>query len=870
MPKQCVKCNGPGTAGPNPHLDTVNICVKCAAIERVQIPQSGERLDRLPASITNGLAWGLVQPFATGDAIWLHQARALTELDQGNNVVVATSTASGKTIVFQAWAIEVLNRNPEATALVFYPTKALANDQHRRWQAACEKVGIPTEHVGQIDGEIRMADRARIMAKARVVIMTPDVCHAWMLRTAREEHNDRFLRNLTIVIMDEAHIYESVLGSNAAFFFRRLSTAVVNAGKQTPPQYIAATATIQEPKQHLEMLTGQSFVEIGEDLNGAPRYSRELLHIAYNPRGGAGENQVADLVMNIIENDPNAQVIAFYDNRQGIERIVHRIGKPRQVLPYRSGYLAEDRRKIEDSLRANTIRAVISTSALELGIDMPDLNFGINLDLPVTRKQFHQRLGRVGRSQPGVFIIMAPSNRFRDYGETLREYYDNSVEPSQMYLENEYVNFRQARCLKDELRRAGKDTRVPPGCVQWPPGFDAALQSTHGRAAPYLQKMEEATLNSPPQMAYSLRTAGDESLSIIVGKPDEDEKTIGNINVREAMREAYPGAVYRHHGKPYRVESWGRNQQTRKPQMRVAHITGKPGHTEPIGRKIVIIPQGSNNVISRRNLHRGYVAESRVVILDSVEGFSGDNGQLEGMIFYREQAKQDSRMSRKQREIPTTGVHIRIQDEWFQGDRGDPWQARHQIARAMRSHLTYQRSIAMPDVGYQVDNVVMETPRGFLDLDDSIIVHDNIHGGMGLTHDLYANLEKYIRKLSAGTDEEEGGVYHQYIEEMSQWSHEDDGENTQGDLGEEPGEGNWWMVVRPGSEVVVNSEKQQRMVLAEVTGCVWRSGIRYEVTTQDGEVLEFRDGNMKPRQGGLDFQYWKPETGAYIEMSTAE
>ena len=461
MPKTCVKCNGPGTAGPNPHLTSV----KCAAIERVQIPSSGERLDRLPASITGGQAWGLVEPFATGDAIWLHQARALSELDQGKNVVVATSTASGKTIVFQAWAMETLNRNPQATALVFYPTKALGNDQHRRWQAACEKAGVPQDHVGQIDGEIKMTDRVRIMAKARVIIATPDVCHAWLLRTANEEHNHRFLRNLALVIIDEAHIYESVLGSNAAFFFRRLSTAVVNAGKETPPQYIAATATIQEPERHLEMLTGQTFTEIGEDLNGAPRYSRDLLHFAYNPRGGTGETQVAELVMNIIDNDPQAQVIAFHDSRQGVERIVHKIGRPRQVLPYRSGYLAEDRRKIEDRLRDNTIRGVISTSALELGIDMPDLNYGINLDLPVTRKQFHQRLGRVGRSQPGVFIIMAPATRFRDYGETLRDYYDNSVEPSQMYLENEYVNFRQAKCLREELGRAGRDTRVPPGCA---------------------------------------------------------------------------------------------------------------------------------------------------------------------------------------------------------------------------------------------------------------------------------------------------------------------------------------------------------------------------------------------------------------------
>ena len=226
-----------------------------------------------------------------------------------------------------------------------------------------------------------------------------------MLRTCRDPAVQRRLRNLAVLIIDEAHAYESVFGSNSAYLFRRLAAAAVNAGAPEPPRIIAATATIREPGKHLEKLTGLPFTEIADGENGSPRHDRTLCHMPLDPRGGSAEIQLAKLVTSIIDNDPEAQVIAFHDSRQGVERIAQTTGRPNQVLPYRSGYLARD---IEAKLRENAVRGVIATSALELGIDMPDLNYGINLDLPPSRKQFHQRLGRVGRSQPGTFIILAP------------------------------------------------------------------------------------------------------------------------------------------------------------------------------------------------------------------------------------------------------------------------------------------------------------------------------------------------------------------------------------------------------------------------------------------------------------------------------
>ena len=317
-PLLCSQCRqAPATAGQNKNGDPT--CISCASLTSITLPPTAEKMGKVPQPITQGPAWSIATDVTRNDTLWLHQAEALNRLQLGDHTVVATPTASGKSLIFQLWAFHLLSMDKEATILIFYPTKALGNDQMRRWQQCTTSIGMPPNTVGLIDGDVPTQARHGIIDNVRILIMTPDVCHAWLTRLSDSPSIQKFLKNLRLIIIDEAHSYESILGSNSAYLFRRLSAASISAGNPVQPQFIAATATILDPDDHLQRLTGQIFTVVDENDNGSPRFSRQLHHIPLTPGHGSGEKQLSELVVSIIDNDPEAQVIAFHDSRQGVE-----------------------------------------------------------------------------------------------------------------------------------------------------------------------------------------------------------------------------------------------------------------------------------------------------------------------------------------------------------------------------------------------------------------------------------------------------------------------------------------------------------------------------------------------------------------------
>ena len=306
------RCGAPATAARlTSRARKTARCLSCIAVDRMEIPAVPEKSVPPPPFLRGSKALA-IHPHPT---VWAHQGKALETLDAAQNVVIATPTASGKTLVFMLYVFHVTEADPRARALVFYPAKALANDQLLRWKEAAALAGMDPQAIQQITGDTPMRQREQLLDRCTVALVTPDVVHAWLIRTANGPAQRRFLANLRVAVTDEAHVYEDVLGSNAAFMFRRLDAATLQAGNRYFIQYIAATATIQSPEKHMKNLTGRPFRKVDLEDNDAPRYPTTLLHVPYPDDDRNPELTAANLLTSIIDADPEGQVILFHDSR---------------------------------------------------------------------------------------------------------------------------------------------------------------------------------------------------------------------------------------------------------------------------------------------------------------------------------------------------------------------------------------------------------------------------------------------------------------------------------------------------------------------------------------------------------------------------
>ncbi|MFM6830808.1 MAG: DEAD/DEAH box helicase, partial [Novosphingobium sp.] len=438
--------------GPTSPLDQL---LALPLVERVDIPPRPAQFTSAPTQFSQGaLGTWLKCSLGALDRLYLHQGLAFAAIEQDLNVVVSTATASGKSLVFMGAALRKI-LGGKSRVLVFYTQKALGSDQLGRWQRELQNAGLPAEWIGEINGDVPISEREAVLIGSRIVLATPDVIHAWLMPGLSSPGVQRFIQQLDLLILDEAHALEAVFGSHTTLFLRRLRLARrlsigVPPGPASDFQVVAATATLSDPMAHLHALTGLQFVLVGENDNGAPRHGLTVLHLEGPDIGATAEKLCADVVERITDSlNPGAAMIAFADSRQGVERVIRRVGK-KNVLPYRSGYTRADRRAIEAMLHKQQLLGVIATSALELGIDLPQFTHGVTMGVPPSRKSLRQRIGRIGRVQAGVFAVIAPRTAFAQLGTSLAEYVSGPVEDSPLYSDNPFIQYQHARCMVEE------------------------------------------------------------------------------------------------------------------------------------------------------------------------------------------------------------------------------------------------------------------------------------------------------------------------------------------------------------------------------------------------------------------------------------
>ena len=487
------------------------------------------------------------------DRLYRHQAEAIADVRAGRHVVVATGTASGKSLCYQLPMLEQAVRTPTNTALYLAPTKALARDQLRQLRG----FRLPHARAAVYDGDTPAQERDAIRRTANVLLTNPDMLHVGILPHHRRW--GEFLQRLGIVAVDECHVARGVFGSHVAAVLRRLLRLTDHYGAN--PTFVFSSATIGNPGGHAHALTGLDVRQIVEDSSGAPRRAVALWSPPFQPLEHDGHavarrstlTETADILAELVRS--GAATLAFVKSRKAAEVIAaaarRRLGNdvPRPgVLAYRAGLLPEERRTVERGLIDGSLRGVAATDALELGVDVGGLDAVVISGWPGTVASLWQQAGRAGRRGREAAIVFVaeddPLDRYLlDHPDEL---FSRPLEHAVIDVTNPHVVTGHLRCAAAELPLTVNEPRFLPVAV-------ATLAAQETRAGRLRERGGRFfATRSMPAAAISLRTASGGSIEV---RESRTGVLVGEVDHVRAPRTVHQGAVYLHQGQPWRVRS---------------------------------------------------------------------------------------------------------------------------------------------------------------------------------------------------------------------------------------------------------------------------------------------------------------------------
>jgi DEAD/DEAH box helicase domain-containing protein len=506
------------------------------------------KLVAMPRSLDPGLVEALGR--AGVARLYSHQRQAL-EAAAASNLVITSGTASGKSLAFNLPVLDGIARDAKRRALYLYPTKALAQDQARKLGA----LRPPGLREAIYDGDTPREERPAIRRRGNLVLTNPDMLHVGILPNHKSWGD--FLANLGWVVVDEAHTYRGVFGSHVANVLRRLRRVARVYGAE--PRFLLASATIANPVGLAEELVGTSFELIDDD--GAPRSGREiamwnppLIDKATGTRRSA-LSEAADLLAELVSH--GVRTICFLKSRRGIELIqrfaresLEARGKPElaaRIAPYRGGYTPQQRREIEGRLSAGDLLAVVATDALELGIDIGELDAAICVTFPGTVASLRQMWGRAGRRRRGLAVYVAGQDALDQFFcRHPDEFVGRPVEAAILDHASEQIASRHMVAAAYELPLSEDDAEVLGS--EWRERAErlvavGQLRQAGGRVMPRSSEFVAAKM--------PLRSASADSVAVI--ERDSGEM-LGLVEAERAFTTIHPGAIYLHLGRSYEVE----------------------------------------------------------------------------------------------------------------------------------------------------------------------------------------------------------------------------------------------------------------------------------------------------------------------------
>lgn len=499
------------------------------------------------------------------EALYSHQAETWTSARAGENVAIATGTASGKTLAYNLPVLSALLEDENGRALYLFPTKALAQDQLSTLASlqvsTFERVNVPT---AIYDGDSPQAQRQAIRAKSRIILTNPDMLHTGIL-----PHHTKwaeFFRSLRFVVIDEMHTYRGVFGSHVANVIRRLKRVAKFYGAH--PQFVLASATIGNPRELAEKLIEAPVRLIDRD--GSARGPRHFL--VYNPPvvdESIGLRKSSVLESARLSQQLSAeglQHVVFARSRRSVELLLTYLQEnsewkmvngessinhsPLSIRGYRSGYLPSQRREIEKGLRDGSVRTVVATNALELGIDIGGLEAAILVGYPGTVASARQQAGRAGRGlDPAAAVLVASANPIDQFLAHHPDYFfGRSPEQALINPDHLLILLNHLRCAMFELPFEQGETFGGHPVDEYL-DFLAANREAHLSQEKYYWMAD-----SYPAADISLRSASPDTY-VLQAADDNGPRIVGIVDGESALWMAHPGAVYLHEAQQYFVES---------------------------------------------------------------------------------------------------------------------------------------------------------------------------------------------------------------------------------------------------------------------------------------------------------------------------
>ena len=503
----------------------------------------------LPSALQECLREQRLFPFYT------HQAEAINLARQGGNVMVATPSASGKSLCYNVVVLQTLLDAPLSRSLYLFPTKALAQDQLRAFREQFCPGLLQPEDTAVFDGDTPLIARGEIRKKAKIILTNPDMLHLGIL--PNHANWSGLFRNLKFVVVDEAHSYRGIFGSHLALVLRRLRRVCLFYGSE--PRFILSSATISNPGEHAAKLVGLPFTVVDND--GSPHGPKSF--IFWNPpvidkaksTRRSSNSEATFLFTELIKQNVRtltftrtrrlAELIYLYSRRRLAENSA---ALARRIKPYRAGYTAADRRQIEKGLFNGELLGVVATTALEMGIDIGGLDATILTGYPGSIASTWQQAGRSGRGRAESlsFLIGLDGPLDQYFMRHPEVFFRNNCENALVNPENKYILRAHLMCAAWEMPLTSGDT-----CFFGDAWFGERDElAAQGFLRPRHNRWYLAPSVSYPAQEVNLRSASGQNYAII---DTATNSVIETLEDNAAFYQVHPGAVYLHQGETYLV-----------------------------------------------------------------------------------------------------------------------------------------------------------------------------------------------------------------------------------------------------------------------------------------------------------------------------